>query len=65
MQALRAFHLRQTDDALFVAGKAPLQRALCDALTASGFADVSGVEPGITAAMGVAGARIIHGEMGL
>ncbi len=65
VQALRAFHLRQTDDALFVAGKAPLQRALCDALTASGFADVSGVEPGITAAMGVAGARIIHGEMGL
>lgn len=63
--ALRAFHLRRDGDALFVAGKPPLQQALCDALAESGFAGVSGVPVALSSAMGVAGARIIHGEMGI
>lgn len=63
--ALRAFHLRSAEDALFVAGKPPLQQALCDALTECGFRGIFGVPAALSSSMGVTGARIIHGEMGI
>ena len=56
---------RLSEDALFVAGKPPLQQALCDALTECGFGGIFGVPAALSSSMGVTGARIIHGEMGI
>ena len=60
-----AARLRGGGGVLFAAGKPSLQQAPRDALTESGFAGASGVPAALSPALGVAGARIIYGEMGL
>ncbi|MBR6767449.1 MAG: 2-dehydro-3-deoxygalactonokinase [Clostridia bacterium] len=59
VQALRAFSGGQEKKRIFVAGKAPLQTAVCDVMEVMGEKDVVPVNPSVSAAMGVTGALVI------
>lgn len=55
VQAMQAF-AKDCDARIYVAGKAPVQQAMCDVLAAMGIEDAQPVDPAISARMGVEGA---------
>lgn len=59
VKALEAFLPAVDDTRVYVAGKAPVQRAMCDVLSALGMEGAQAVPPEVTARMGVVGAGII------
>jgi len=54
--ALRAFIGGEKKMRIYVAGKAPVQRAVCDVMRAMGETDIVPVEASVSAAMGITGA---------
>lgn len=55
VQAMQAF-AKDCDARIYVAGKAPVQQAMCDVLCAMGIEDAQPVDPALSAQMGLEGA---------